>query len=81
MTDQASKVNQALGQSARSQRKHTRYLKQRSLVVGCLWLVLVVFSSHWVLTLIGTFFSLFLVFGIDDEIQALERDPHDPMEF
>lgn len=81
MTDQAGKVNRDEEQIAESQRRRTRYLRQRCAVVACLWMILVLFSGHWVWTLIGTFFALFLVFGIDDELQALEHEQHDPIEF
>lgn len=83
MTDQVGKVNRVPGQTAQSQLRRTRELRQRVVVVTCLWLILVVFSSQWVWTLIGTFFVMFLVFGIDDELQALEPDQHqhDSIEF
>lgn len=80
MSDRANEVKQAPGQAAASLRLRARYLRQRTVVIAIVWLMLVVFSSHWVLTLIGTFFALFIVFGIDDEMQALEREQHDPIE-
>ncbi len=81
MADQLCKAKEPLEQRTGLQRRRARYLKQRATVIAGLWLILIVLSSHWVWALIGTFFALFLVFGIDDEVQALEREQHDPMEF